>query len=201
MEIEILSSVEAVRRRPVLWLGDLKRENLFEDLIFEALCHALDEALEHRCRHIQISIEPAGEVFLQYDAGIPLTIHPKTGRPAADVFFTELSACHNLKKHIEVGSNYCQYGLAALNAVCSEFRVDTVCDGQHGKQVYIQGKTAQDFIISASNDRDQTQLRFIFDEVLLGHHEIQLARLLVKAEKIEQDFAVKLDIVYGSTTV
>ncbi len=201
MEIEILSSVEAVRCRPWMWLGELKRENLFEDLILEALCHAIDEALDQRCKHIQISIEPAGTVFLQYDAGIPLTIHSKTGRPDADVFLTELLACHNLKKHIEVGSNYCQYGLAALNAVCSEFRVDTVCDGLRGQQVYIQGKAARDFIISASNDRDQTQFRLIFDEALLGHHEIQLDRLQVKAERIEQDFAVKLDIAYGSTPV
>ncbi|XGV98014.1 MAG: hypothetical protein ACAF41_03570 [Leptolyngbya sp. BL-A-14] len=199
MEIEILSSVEAVRLRPELWLGDLGRESLFEDLIFEALCHAIDEALDHCCKHIQIAIESNGAMSLQYDAGIPLALHPETGRPAADILFTELLACHKLKKHIEVGSEYCQYGLAALNAVCFEFRVDTVCKNQRGTQTYIKGKAAQDFVISDSDGSDRTQFRFSFDEELLGHHEVQRDRLQAKAEKIMQDFIVQLDIVDAST--
>jgi DNA gyrase/topoisomerase IV subunit B len=123
---------DAILYRPHLHLGDLEREDLFNDFIFEALCHAIDESLDDRCKHINIDVDRSGVVTVRYDAGIPLNI--------ANGLLTSLYACHNLKKHIEVGSNYCQIGLAVLNAVCSEFQVDIICNGKHGKQTYIKGK-------------------------------------------------------------
>jgi DNA gyrase/topoisomerase IV subunit B len=202
-EIEILSSVEVVRRRPEMWLGDLSQKSLLADLIFEALCHALDEVLDGRCHYIQINIESTGSVCLQYDVGIPLTIYPETGKSLADSIFTEHSACHNLKKHLHimVGSEYCQYSLATLNAVCSEFHVNTVFEGQRGSQVYFQGVAQQDFVITTCGDSDGTQIKFTFDELFLGHREIQLAHLQSKIAKLRQNFAVKLDIFYDSNPV
>jgi DNA gyrase/topoisomerase IV subunit B len=63
-----------VRCRPSAYLGDLEREDLFDDLIFEALCHSIDEAIEGNCTKIQITIETAGSILVQYDAGISLAI-------------------------------------------------------------------------------------------------------------------------------
>jgi DNA gyrase/topoisomerase IV subunit B len=49
--IEVLELPDALRRHPNLILGDMEREDLFDDLIFESLCHAIDEAIEGSCKH------------------------------------------------------------------------------------------------------------------------------------------------------
>lgn len=188
--IVVLELPDAIRCRANMYLGNLEREDLFDDLIFEALCHAIDESLDDRCKHINIDIDRAGIVTVRYDAGIPLHI--------ANGLLGKLYACHNLKKHIEVGSKYCQLGLAVLNAVCSEFQVDIVCNGKHGRQTYIKGKAEQDFVVFDSHEIDRTQFKFSFDEELLGKHEIHLDRLKVKAEELMQNFNLRVEISVNS---
>jgi DNA gyrase/topoisomerase IV subunit B len=194
MEIEVLPGLKAIRRRPHMFLGELEREDLFDDLILEALCHAIDEAIERNCQHISITLKPTGAVFIHYDAGMPLDLQPKSGKPLADILLTELLACHNLKKHIEIGSKYCQYGLAALNALCSEFQVKTVCSGQCGEQIYFRGEAKQPFVISPSKDTDQTRFYFIIDEELLGNHVVHIEQIRAKMTELEQDFESQLRI-------
>jgi DNA gyrase/topoisomerase IV subunit B len=199
--IQVLPGLEVVRRRPRMYVGELEREELFDDLILEALCHAIDEAVDLNCKHIEINIESSGFVFIQYDAGISLDIHPRSGKRAAHVLLTSIGACHNLKNHIEVGSEYCRYGLAVLNAMCSEFQVNTVCNGQSGQQVYRRGDAEQDFIISSSSTSNQTQFRFTLDEEILGKHEVHIERLQAKMKELEQAFELQLDIICTHTLI
>jgi DNA gyrase/topoisomerase IV subunit B len=188
--IVVIEGSDAIRCRASKYLGELERADLFDDLIFEALCHAIDESLDDRCKHINIYIDRAGVITVEYDAGIPLHI--------ANGLLTQLYACHNLKKHIEVGSEYCQIGLAVLNAVCSEFQVDIICNGKHGKQTYIKGKAEHDFAVFDSHEIDRTQFQFSFDEELLGKHEIHVDRLKVKAQELMQDFDLRVEIADNS---
>jgi DNA gyrase/topoisomerase IV subunit B len=194
--IVVLEGLDAIRCRPAMYLGGLERDDLFDDLIFESLCHAIDEAIDDGCKYIKINIKPTDVVFIQYDAGMSLETRG-TDTPVADSLLTQLHACHNLKKNIDVGSKYCQLGLAVLNAVCSEFQVDIIWSGKRGRQTYIKGKADRDFIISESDEIDRTQFRFSFDVELLGKHAIHLDRLQLKADKLMQDFGVKLDITHS----
>jgi DNA gyrase/topoisomerase IV subunit B len=198
MEIEILSGLETIRRRPQLYLGDLGRENLFDDLILEALCHAIDEAMESNCHDILIQIGAAGVILLQYDVGINLEIDSTSGRRLVDILLTELQACHNLKKHLEVGSKYCQYGLAVLNALCAEFQVETVSKGECGKQVYIEGKADKKIEIVPSDRNDQTIFHFSFDKELLGQHDVHLDCIQAKLNEIDQVLGLNLNIICSS---
>jgi DNA gyrase/topoisomerase IV subunit B len=185
-EIVVIETIDVIRCRTHLFLGKLERDDLFDDLIFEALCHAIDEAIDGSCKYIEIGIDRTDIVHVEYDASISLKV--------ANTFFNTLYACHNLKKHIEVGSKYCQHGLVALNAVCSEFQVDIIHKGQWGRQTYLKGKAERDFIISDTYEVDRTQFRFKFDEELLGKHEIHLDQLQVKAEELMHDFNIKIEI-------
>jgi DNA gyrase/topoisomerase IV subunit B len=203
-EIQVLPGLAHVRRRPQMYIGDLNRESLFEDLILESLCHAIDEAIEGRCKNIQIA-EGNAIVCVQYDAGMPLTL-TKSGKPIAHHLLATIGACHNLKKNIEVGSKYCQYGLAVLNALCSSFQVYTVHDGQCGQQEYIKGDSEltdeqyeeKNFTISASNEVEHTRFRFILDEELLGSHTIKLDSLQNRIGELMEDFAMQLQITVCS---
>ena len=72
-----------------MYLGKLEREDLFDDLIFEALCHAIDESLDDRCKHINIDIDLDSVVYVRYDAAMSLGITP-SGRPTADELMNDL---------------------------------------------------------------------------------------------------------------
>jgi DNA gyrase/topoisomerase IV subunit B len=196
MELIVLEGLDTIRYRPNVYLGELKREDLFDDLIFEALCHAIDESVDNRCRNIQIYIEDlSGAVSIHYDVGISLDINANTGKSLVTLLFTELLACHNLKKNIEVGSKYCQYGLAVLNAVCSHLEVDTVHGGQRSLQTYTKGKLTDNFLVSSNlEDTERTNIRFFFDDELLGKHEIHFDRLKSKAQELIQDFGLNIKI-------
>ena len=199
-DIVVLEGLDAIRCRASMYLGRLEREDLFDDLIFEALCHAIDEALDDRCKHINIDINRAGIVSIQYNACMSLELK-RNGKPEADSYFSELYACHNLKKHIEVGSKYCRHGLYLLNAVCSELQVDIVARGKWGKQTYIKGKADRDFVISDSSESDRTQFQFRFDEELLGKHNIHLDGLQLKADELMQDLGVKVSISHVAASL
>jgi DNA gyrase/topoisomerase IV subunit B len=194
-DIQVLPALESVRRRPRMYVGELERKELFDDLILEALCHAIDEAADLNCKHIAISIESSGSVLIQYDAGLSLDIYPKSGQRPAHVLLTVIGACHNLKKHIEVGSEYCRYGLAVLNAMCSEFQVNTTYNGQSGQQIYQKGSAEQDFSISPSTASNQTQFCFTLDEEILGKHEVHIESLQAKMRELEQAFESRLNII------
>jgi DNA gyrase/topoisomerase IV subunit B len=198
--IVVLEGLDAIRCRPTVYLGELERDDLFDELIFESLCHAIDEALDDRCQYINIDINCDSLVSVRYDAGMSLTITPR-GTPTFDVLLTQLLACHNLKKHIEVGSKYCKSGLAVLNAMCSRLQVDIVCNSKHCKRTYYQGKSELDFIISDTNEIDRTHFQFRFDEELLGKHNIHLDRLQLKADELMQDLGVKVSISQVSASI
>jgi DNA gyrase/topoisomerase IV subunit B len=199
--IQVLQGLEHVRRRPHMYVGELEREELFDDLILEALCHAIDEAADLNCKQIAIDVKSSGTILIQYDAGISLDIHPKSGKRTVHVLLTSIGACHNLKKHIEVGSEYCRYGLAVLNAMCSDFQVSTVCNGQSGQQVYRKGDAEQDFMISSSSASNQTQFCFTLDEDLLGRHEVHIESLQARIAKLEQLFESQLSITCTYTLI
>jgi DNA gyrase/topoisomerase IV subunit B len=196
LEIFALEGLDAIRCRPNMYLGELEREDLFDELVFEALCHAIDESVDNHCKNIQVYIEDlSGAVSIHYDVGISLDINTTTGKSLVTSLFTELLACHNLKKHIEVGSKYCQYGLAVLNAVCSHLEVDTVKRGQRSLQTYTKGKLTEDFLVPSNlEDTEGTNVRFFFDDELLGKHEIHLDRLESKAKELIQDFRLNIKI-------
>ncbi len=62
--IVVLEGLDAIRCRASMYLGELERADLFDDLIFEALCHAIDEAIDDRCKHININIELSFDLAL-----------------------------------------------------------------------------------------------------------------------------------------
>lgn len=192
-EIIVLERLDAIRLRPHLFLDGIERADLFDDLIFESLCHAIDEVVDDRCKQINIDVASTGSIGVRYDAGMPLK-RLASGKTQADLMFTVLYACHNLKKHLAIGDKFCRYGLTVVNAFCAELHIDTVFDGERGTQIYKQGKTDRDFIISRCQEENRTHFQLIFDEELLGKHEIHLDRLQLKAQELTNEFGVMVNI-------
>lgn len=123
-QIEVLDGVESIRRRTVMYVGRLDSPDLTTRLLMQALCHALDCAVDGRCT--EITIEAAERsARVRYDAALPLARTPQ-GVIAAEVLLTLPAACSSMKKHLRVGDKYCSLGIAVLTAVTREMLVEIV---------------------------------------------------------------------------
>ena len=187
--IEVIPGLDAVRVRPQIYLKDIQ---VPDELIFQALCHAIDEALDGKCSWIKIEIDRQ-LVNVEYNAGISLWITP-SGRSTAEIMMTVLHACHNMKKHLDVGAKYCTLGLAVMNAFCDQFEIETISQGKIGTQVYIKVAADRNFLISESNEVDKTKFSFTLDREMVGDYQFDVDRLRSKVLELAQELNIKITI-------
>jgi DNA gyrase/topoisomerase IV subunit B len=142
-------------------------------LAMQALCHAVDDAIDDRCTRIRMRIDGA-EIEVRYDSGMPLdhdAEHPE--RSVAQAFLTIHAACHSRKRHLEVGSDLCQIGLAVLNAVCSKLTADIRQGGKQVLMTFERGELMEGEgpAVSSTEEPDETRLRFALDRQVLPKNQ------------------------------
>lgn len=175
-DIEVLSATEAIRRRPSMFF-DPDRPDIATELAMQALCHAADEAMDGRCRSVAVSVRGA-RVQVRYDCGMPLTADPEEPWwTVAEMFLLSLRACSSRKKHIEVGSQFCSIGLAVLNAMCRDMRVEIVDQGQHAQLRFERGEQIGSCEPQPSGREDGTRIEFELDAQVLAHAELSEAAM------------------------
>lgn len=165
--IQILSSAEAIRRRPEMYVGPLDDPRLFNRLVEDALCIAVDEVLCGHGTRIHVEVDREGSAWVRDDGrGLPMMPEP-TGRSLAERLFTELFACKAVKDGRAAGS-CCRYGLAAVNALSEWLRVRNFRDGVCWTQAYERGEPLAPFDCAGPSPEKGLEIRFRPDFGLLG---------------------------------
>ncbi|MBD3259025.1 DNA topoisomerase (ATP-hydrolyzing) subunit B [Candidatus Woesearchaeota archaeon] len=160
-KIQALEGLEAVRKRPAMYIGSLGGRGLHH-LVYEVIDNSIDEALAGFCTQIKIIIHKDGKVSIADNGrGIPVDIHPKFNIPAVQVVMTKLHAGGKFdKKAYKVSGGLHGVGISVVNALSSELIVEVRRDGKLYRQSYSRGKPTSE--LKEISDTKETGTTIIF---------------------------------------
>ena len=185
-QIQVLEGLEAVRRRPGMYIGSTSIRGLHH-LVYEIVDNAIDEAMAGKCHRIEVTLHPDGSVSVQDDGrGIPAGIHPKMGIPTLEVVYTILHAGGKFDgEGYKFSGGLHGVGASVVNALSEWVELDNCYDGRRYTMRFERGAVTRAFKCEGETDRHGLYVRFkpdaaIFDETVF-EYETLLARLREQA--------------------
>ncbi len=212
--IKILEGLEAVRKRPSMYIGNVDVEGLHH-LVYEVVDNSIDEAMAGYCTEIQVVIHTDNSVSVEDNGrGIPVDIHKKENVPAVEVVMTKLHAGGKFDDHTyKVSGGLHGVGVSVVNALSSFLEVEIYSNGKIYYQTYARGKKTSELRIIGETTKRGTKVHFLPDadiftstvydyEILLKRmRELAFLNRNVKIVLIDERNDAKKELLYAGGLV